>query len=139
MTFGPELPFRLVDPAALDGELAREGAVSVPPGLDDKDALLAALSERVGFPGWFGGNWDALSDCLRDLSWHEGPLVLVHHDLPLRESSGLAIYLEILADAVSGQQDEPMKLSVVFPSDCAEDRSRAGSSPGELPRGDGPT
>ncbi len=34
-----------------------------------KDAFLAALSEALSFPPWFGANWDALADCLADMSW----------------------------------------------------------------------
>lgn len=35
----------------------------------DKKALLKALALAMGFPATFGGNWDALADCLQDLSW----------------------------------------------------------------------
>jgi RNAse (barnase) inhibitor barstar len=35
----------------------------------DKADLLAALAKGLDFPDWFGGNWDALADCLTDLSW----------------------------------------------------------------------
>ena len=38
----------------------------------DKEDFLDDLSEAMKFPEWFGGNWDALADCLRDLSWLEG-------------------------------------------------------------------
>ena len=38
----------------------------------DKAALLARLAESLTFPEWFGGNWDALEDCLTDLSWRKG-------------------------------------------------------------------
>ena len=37
--------------------------------LAPKDGLLQNLARVLGFPGWFGGNWDALEDCLTDLSW----------------------------------------------------------------------
>lgn len=33
----------------------------------DKAALLAALASAMRFPHWFGGNWDALEECLADL------------------------------------------------------------------------
>lgn len=35
----------------------------------DKKALLNALAIAMDFPATFGGNWDALADCLQDLSW----------------------------------------------------------------------
>jgi hypothetical protein len=41
-------------------------------GAPDKEALLARVAEALGFPDWFGGNWDALEDCLCDLSWRPG-------------------------------------------------------------------
>jgi len=41
-------------------------------GAEDKQALLGQLAQALGFPDWFGGNWDALEDCLCDLSWRPG-------------------------------------------------------------------
>jgi len=44
-------------------------------GLQDvteKSALLRRIAATLGFPGWFGENWDALEDCLTDLSWRQG-------------------------------------------------------------------
>jgi len=38
-------------------------------GAPDKDALLARFAAALAFPRWFGGNWDALEDCLKDLGW----------------------------------------------------------------------
>lgn len=38
----------------------------------EKGALLRRIAAGLGFPGWFGENWDALEDCLTDLSWREG-------------------------------------------------------------------
>ncbi len=38
----------------------------------DKADFLAHISRAMGFPQWFGGNWDALADCLKDLSWLPG-------------------------------------------------------------------
>jgi len=35
----------------------------------DKSGLLTALARALDFPDWFGGNWDALQDCLGDMSW----------------------------------------------------------------------
>ena len=38
-----------------------------------KAGLLAALATTLEFPDWFGHNWDALQDCLTDLSWRPAP------------------------------------------------------------------
>ena len=35
----------------------------------DKEALLDRMAISCGFPSGFGHNWDALADCLSDLSW----------------------------------------------------------------------
>jgi RNAse (barnase) inhibitor barstar len=35
----------------------------------DRENLLRAIAAALRFPDWFGQNWDALEDCLTDLSW----------------------------------------------------------------------
>jgi hypothetical protein len=37
--------------------------------VSDKAGLLGEVSRVLQFPPYFGMNWDALSDCLADLSW----------------------------------------------------------------------
>jgi hypothetical protein len=32
-----------------------------------EEELFSALSAALAFPAWFGGNWDALLDCLREI------------------------------------------------------------------------
>jgi RNAse (barnase) inhibitor barstar len=36
----------------------------------DKADLMERLQRALQFPAWFGRNWDALDDCLTDMSWH---------------------------------------------------------------------
>jgi RNAse (barnase) inhibitor barstar len=38
----------------------------------DKEDFMGDLSKALKFPATFGGNWDALTDTLRDLSWLQG-------------------------------------------------------------------
>jgi len=38
-------------------------------GVRGKQELLDAIARELAFPEWFGSNWDALEDCLTDLSW----------------------------------------------------------------------
>lgn len=35
----------------------------------DKASMLDAVAKALRFPEWFGHNWDALNDCLRDMGW----------------------------------------------------------------------
>ena len=35
----------------------------------DKQGFIGLVAKALDFPEWFGGNWDALEDCLTDLSW----------------------------------------------------------------------
>ena len=48
-------------------------------GQGTKDAILKAMADALEFPRWFGGNWDALEDCLTDLSWRrrKGHVLLI--------------------------------------------------------------
>ncbi len=41
-------------------------------GVKSKRGLLDGFAAALAFPRWFGGNWDALEDCLGDLSWRKG-------------------------------------------------------------------
>lgn len=65
-------------------EAAREAGLAVLEipldGVADKATLLQRFAAALAFPDWFGGNWDALEDCLTDLSWHEAPgyVLLLH-------------------------------------------------------------
>lgn len=37
--------------------------------INSKEALLKSVGDALGFPDYFGLNWDALDECLMDLSW----------------------------------------------------------------------
>ena len=90
----------------------------LPARLSSKEELLQALYERLHLPGYFGFNWDALSDCLRDFNWLESrTVVLVHSDLPGLPPGERRTYLAVLAEAVdSWQPEEEHDFRVVFPA-----------------------
>ncbi|MBI4499174.1 MAG: barstar family protein [Chloroflexi bacterium] len=37
--------------------------------LETKEHLFTAIAKAMIFPEYFGGNWDALHECLRDMEW----------------------------------------------------------------------
>jgi hypothetical protein len=48
-------------------------------GAAGKAALLERIAGALRFPRWFGGNWDALEDCLMDLSWSNAAGHVLRH------------------------------------------------------------
>lgn len=68
--------------------------------ISTKAELLSAIAAELDFPEYFGGNWDALWDCLADLSWiPELTIVVAHERAPRLEPEELATYLGLLQSA----------------------------------------
>jgi hypothetical protein len=90
--------------------------VNISADIKSKDQLLRFFQERLRLP-YFGMNWDALQDCLRDLSWlGESEIIIFHEGLPLLPLKDLKIYLSVLSDAVESWEAEPGKVfRVIFP------------------------
>ncbi len=61
----------------------------------DKAALLNNMASALGFPDWFGHNWDALEDCLTDLSWRDAPGYVLLVESP-RPGDDLGVLVDIL-------------------------------------------
>lgn len=65
-----------------------------------KHALLSACARGFVFPAGFGSNWDALADCLQDLSWlaEPGTVALLRGaaDFAVAAPDEYAMLLEIL-------------------------------------------
>ena len=84
-------------------------------GAADKEALLERLARALEFPRWFGGNWDALEDCLTDLSWSgaAGHVLLIDGagELPGDERG---ILLDILASAAASWAERKRPFFAVF-------------------------
>lgn len=99
---GSEMPF-------LD---SAEGAliVDVPAAIETKQELIKHLCEHLSFPSYFGQNWDALDECLSDLSWiQHDQIVLRHHDIPMVGNDiDRAMYIDVLKSAMANG-NKPLK------------------------------
>lgn len=58
----------------------------------EKQPLLKNIAAALEFPDWFGANWDALEDCLTDLSWRKaGGHVLLFEEAKPGDDLGVLI------------------------------------------------
>lgn len=91
---------------ALNGVYRLLAQVELVPVLDgralaDKPSLLTAIGHALDFPDYYGANWDALEECLGDLSWRDGPVWLVIQH----------------ADAIPEEQRTPL-IDIFFEASC---------------------
>lgn len=86
-------------------------------GIDSKEELFKQLNNKLEMPGYFGFNWDALFDCLRDFHWIEQhKIIIVHDDCPHIKDHELSTYFQILHEAVlDWKEGEEHSLVVIFP------------------------
>lgn len=65
-----------------------------------KPALLRSIGAALGFPGWFGENWDALEDCLTDLSWRPAQgHVVIFESIGSLSTDDLGVLIDVLSSA----------------------------------------
>ena len=87
-------------------------------GVANKDALLERFASALEFPDWFGGNWDALEDCLGDLSWRpQGDRVLLiegFESLALVSHDDFRVLLDLLADVAEHWSAQGRAFVVLF-------------------------
>jgi len=104
-------------PAAPAVRVARIAA-----GVDSVPALFDTLAAQLSFPDYFGANWNALAECLRDLEWlPPGRVVLLHEAMPAIDAVNLGLYIEVLAWSVQKWRSHPERsLEVQFPADSAD-------------------
>jgi len=89
------------------------------PKVNGQDELHSKLSEVLRFPDYYGDNWNALYDCLRDFNWIEKEgIVLVHTELPNLPNEDLKVYVDILFDAMQDwKEGEGHYFKVIFPEE----------------------
>jgi RNAse (barnase) inhibitor barstar len=94
--------------------------------ISSKDLLLDYLARAMAFPEYFGRNWDALDECMNDLSWWDARgFVLVYEraDILLAHSpKDFETLIQIVADASTSWYVEgtPFHVIITGPSSVAQ-------------------
>ena len=79
--------------------------------------FIKALQRDLRFPDWFGGNLDALNDCLTDFSWHPAPgyvIALTGCESLRANPTSFAAFSEVLASAVKEWEARGVPFRVFF-------------------------
>ena len=73
---------------------------------DGKAGALEAIAKALEFPAWFGGNWDALEDCLSEL---KGSRILLFSGADALPADDFGILVDVLDSAATfhGAQGRP--------------------------------
>jgi hypothetical protein len=79
----------------------------------DKARLLQNMASALRFPDWFGHNWDALEDCLTDLSWREAPAYVLLIDNP-KPDEDLDVLTDILRSSAESWAGRGKPFFAVF-------------------------
>lgn len=109
----------LADPRAFAAEARQHGklVVWIPSTVRSKEKVLGLLSQCLRFPDYFGWNWDALEECLQDLSWlpANAQIVIVHEALPFGVGENRQIYCDILRAATQRADGRVIEVVVKEP------------------------
>ena len=91
-------------------------------GISTKKGFLGACAQALQFPAGLGGNWDALADCLEDLSWLPSAGVVMHWRNGKAFASACeadaALALEILESAAGFWKRKQRTLVVLLDDGC---------------------
>ncbi|MFJ9691576.1 barstar family protein [Kitasatospora sp. NPDC101183] len=78
--------------------------------MGDEQGVHEQMSAHLRFPAYFGWNWDALSDCLRDMAWAPADhylIVIERSALVLRERGTLLGILDRAGRHWGHRLDQP--------------------------------
>lgn len=82
-----------------------------------KEALLTQIAAELDFPDWFGQNWDALEDCLTDLSWRNAAGHVLVFEEP-QPGDDLGVLIDVLQSVAEywARRGEPFFAVFIDPS-----------------------
>jgi hypothetical protein len=86
-------------------------------GAATKAELLQRMAQALKFPEWFGGNWDALEDCLTEVHGY-----LLFRDYQAVAADDLGVLLDVLASIAEywAEQGEPFFAIFVDPQSALD-------------------
>ena len=83
-----------------------------------KEQLLNHVATALRFPSYFGGNWDALEECLADMEWVDAPGYVIYYDhidaLANEHPDQLQTFVEICRDAVASWKEDGTPMIVLL-------------------------
>ena len=103
------------------------------PKVEGENGLFRKLGDILTFPNYFGENWNALFDCLRDFSWiSKKGITLVHEEIPVLSEEQLRMYFDVLFSAVNdwketdehyfniifSKRDKPKIMKLIDDTEC---------------------
>ena len=103
------------------------------PKVEGENGLFRKLGDILTFPNYFGENWNALFDCLRDFSWiNKKGITLVHEEIPVLSEEQLRMYFDVLFSAVNdwketdehyfniifSKRDKPKIMKLIDDTEC---------------------
>jgi RNAse (barnase) inhibitor barstar len=80
------------------------------------DRYFKVLADLFQFPDYFGQNWDAVADCLTDLSWEEGDRILIVYSnyQDLLEGGNREVAMAVWSDAIEFWLRQGVMVAVVL-------------------------
>ena len=83
-----------------------------------KEQLLNHVATALRFPNYFGGNWDALEECLTDMEWVDAPGYLIYFDnidgLLAAQPDQFETFVEICRDAVGSWKEDGTPMVILL-------------------------
>lgn len=86
--------------------------------INDKTSFLNACGKAMSFPAYYGGNWDALDECITDLEWCPAQGYVLLYDQVEHFAGGQpeqwSVALDILHEAANYWRDRATPMYVLL-------------------------